>query len=195
MDTRGRVRPVVGRVPFRGTGSHDTRRAAPSVVELETLGARHLPELLAVATTDAAPTEVMSPIPGEIGWTAAQRTHFLVFHRLRSLDPENTAERTYVIRYGGHVVGAGRVVPTADHNAEIGLWLGRLARGRGIGRIVVRWLRDLATEQGAVRVVATTTIDNVAAVSALAAAGAVLTRRGDFVDADLPTHCGNRHAS
>lgn len=190
MDTRGRVRPDVGRM-VRPIDIRDTSRPAVYAIEMEALGARHMPELLAVATTDTDPTEVMSPIPGEIGWTAAQRTRFLVLHGLRSLDPEAAAERTYVVRHAGHVVGAGRVTPRADDNAEIGLWLGRLARGRGIGRIVVRWLRDLAAEQGAVRVVATTTIDNVAAVTALAAAGAILTRRGEFVDADLPTHRGS----
>lgn len=131
-------------------------------VALRPLTEETLPALLAAAVADADPLEVMPPVPGGGGWTAERRAAFLAFHRARGLAAE-PVELTFVVLLAGAVVGAARLQPGAAGELETGIWLGRAARGRGVGRAVVALLRAAAVEAGAVRMTATTTPENAAA--------------------------------
>lgn len=148
---------------------------------------RPLDEPLLVALLDAAvagaePAEVMPPVAGAAGWSDAARAAFLTFHRSRSVGAVAPVERTWVILEGETVVGAGRLEPVAD-GLEVGLWLARGARGRGIGHAAVR---ELVARAGGRPVVAATTADNTAAVAVLRDLGAVLVESDDAVHAVLP---------
>ncbi|MFC5948683.1 GNAT family N-acetyltransferase [Pseudonocardia lutea] len=152
-----------------------------------TVTLRALDEPLLVALLDAAvagaePGEVMPPVVGAPGWTDAARAAFLTFHRSRSVGAVAPVERTWAVLDGDTVVGAGRLEPVAD-GLEVGLWLARGARGRGIGRAAVR---ELVARAGGRPVVAETTADNAAAVAVLRELGAVLVESGDAVHAVLP---------
>lgn len=140
-----------------------------------TVTLRALDEPLLVALLDAAvagaePAEVMPPVAGAAGWTDAARAAFLTFHRSRSVGALAPVERTWVILHGEAVVGAGRLESVAGVQ-EVGLWLARGARGRGIGRIA---LRELLARAGDRPVIAETTADDAAAVAILRRLGAVL---------------------
>jgi hypothetical protein len=83
-----------------------------------------------------------------------------------------------VILCDSEVVGAGRLEPVPD-GVEIGIWLGRRARGRGVGRAAVDLLVEQARTDGHRRLVASTTAANGAAVRLLDALGASLTTQDD----------------
>ncbi|MFD9893141.1 GNAT family N-acetyltransferase [Amycolatopsis sp. NPDC059027] len=153
-------------------------------VRLTPLDEESLARLLDAAVTDADPLEVMSPIEGPPGWTAERRAAFLAFHRRRSLDPATAVETTWVIDVDGRAVGAARLEPAGDA-VEAGIWLGRSARGQGVGRQVVTALLDAARTGGATRFVASTTTGNAAARRLLTNAGADLAVHGGDVDATL----------
>ncbi|MFE3784873.1 GNAT family N-acetyltransferase [Amycolatopsis sp. NPDC059090] len=147
-----------------------------------------LERLLEAAVADAEPTEVMPPVEGPAGWTEARREAFLAFHRRRSLNPDTAIETTWVVEVDGRVCGAARLRPVSGRSAlevEAGVWLGRSARGRGIGRKVTAVLLDAARDGGAAKFVATTTVDNAAAHRLLSGAGAELDVRGTEIDAHL----------
>ncbi|MFC8531405.1 GNAT family N-acetyltransferase [Nocardia sp. NPDC057227] len=131
-------------------------------IALHPLTEATLPALLAAAVADADPLEVMPPVPGQPGWTAERRAAFLAFHRARGLAAE-PVELTFVVLESAAVVGAARLRPTGAGEFETGIWLGRGARGRGVGRAVVALLRAEALRAGARRMVATTTPENAAA--------------------------------
>lgn len=156
------------------------RNAEP--VGLEPLTAANLPQLLAAAVADADPLEVMPPVPGSSGWDASSEQAFLEFHRGRALRDGTPVEYTYVITVGGRVVGAARLEP-GEHGVEAGVWIGRSRRGQGIGGAVAEQLRVAAIEIGARRVVAVTTVGNIAARKLLAAAAPTID--GDTVTATV----------
>lgn len=151
-------------------------------VRLLPLTEANLHQLLATAVADADPLEVMPPVPGATGWDETCRRAFLDFHRSRSIAATRPVETTYVIVVDDRVVGAARLEPRED-SVEIGAWLGRSSRGRGIGAAIIGELRTLAAGSGAQRLVATTTVDNVAARRLLGRAGADLRVTGDTVTA------------
>ncbi len=153
-------------------------------VELRLLSEENLTDLLDAAVADADPAEVMPPVPGPPGWTGSRRRAFRDFHRTRSIATTERAETTYVIVLDGRVIGAARLEPSGD-SVEIGVWIGRSHRGRGIGRLVAADLLTLARRTNAKRIVASTTSDNIAAQQLLRSIGATLTTIGDAVDADL----------
>ncbi|MFR9805429.1 GNAT family N-acetyltransferase [Pseudonocardia sp. RS010] len=138
--------------------------------------------LLDAAVAGAEPVEVMPPVAGADGWTDATRAAFLTFHRSRSVGAVAPVERTWAILDADTVVGAGRLEPMAE-GLEIGLWLVRGARGRGIGRAAVV---ELVARAGDRPVVAATTADNAAAVAVLRELGAVLVESEGAVHAVLP---------
>ncbi|RZT83824.1 RimJ/RimL family protein N-acetyltransferase [Pseudonocardia sediminis] len=154
---------------------------APDVA-LADLDESALPDLLAAAVDGAEPAEVMAPLPGEEDWTAAQRAEFRAFHRRRSLDTETPVERTFVVLVDGRAAGAARLEPV-DGGVEMGIWLVRQWRGRGIGAQVVHLLGARA---GGRALVAETTGGNSAAVGLLRTLGADLSTDGDDVHARLP---------
>ncbi|HET6708291.1 GNAT family N-acetyltransferase, partial [Amycolatopsis sp.] len=143
-----------------------------------------LARLLEAAQAGADPLEVMPPVDGPPGWTAARREAFLAFHRARCLNPATAVERTWLIEVDGVAVGAARLEPHGDA-VEAGIWLTRAARGRGIGKQVTALLLAEARESGAARFIASTTADNHSARALLSGTGAALTTEGDEVAAEL----------
>ncbi|MBW1596285.1 GNAT family N-acetyltransferase [Streptomyces sp. JJ38] len=151
-----------------------------------------LPALLEAAVAGADPVEVMPPVPGPPGWTAERRAAFLGFHRSRSRGlAAAPVETTYAVLVGGRVVGAARLCPeppgpvpqgaapgsggpgpTASGAVEAGVWLGRSARGAGVGRAVLGGLVAEARAAGFAELVAHTTPDNTGARRLLEGCGA-----------------------
>lgn len=156
-------------------------------VELQLLSEVNLSDLLDAAVADADPADVMPPVPGPPGWTENRRRAFRDFHRSRSIATAEPAENTYVITLDDRVIGAARLQPSGD-SVEMGVWVGRSHRGRGIGRLVAADLLTLAQRTDATRIVASTTSRNTAAQRLLQDIGATLTTNGDSVDAILDTH-------
>ena len=149
-------------------------------MELRNLDEQLLEELLEAAVKDADPSEVMPPVAGPPGWTRQRREAFVRFHRERALTPD-PAETTFAIQHGHAVVGAARLEPLADEPGavELGVWLGRSVRGRGMAHKVLLAVVDAARAMGARHLLASTTTSNTAAQRALAALGADLTQVGD----------------
>lgn len=149
-------------------------------MELRHLDEELLGELLETAVREADPGEVMPPVAGPPGWIRQRRDAFLDFHRERTL-AERPTEATFAILLEESVVGAARLEPVPDESGavELGVWLGRSVRGRGLAHKVLTELVDAARSMGARHVLASTTVSNPAAQRALAALGADLTQVGD----------------
>lgn len=145
-------------------------------VEVRKVDEESLEELLAVAVEDAAPEEVMPPVTGPPGWTAARQDSFRNWHRARFPGFAGPLrESTYAIIHTGEIVGAARLALRDSHDVlETGMWLGRSHRGRGFGTATVRVLLDEAARAGARTVVADTTSHNTSALGALRRNGATL---------------------
>lgn len=146
-----------------------------AAVELMVIDEDLLSRLLAVAVGEAAPGEVMAPVAGPPGWTSARRDAFVEYHRSRrrSMSPVAMTELTYAVTDHAEVVGAARLAAVdGDASAlEVGLWVGRRFRGRGVARAVLPVAAGIARALGARRLIARTT-------SANGAAGAVLRGQG-----------------
>lgn len=149
-------------------------------MELRRLDEELLGELLETAVRDADPGEVMPPVAGPPGWTRQRRETFVAFHRQRAL-AEWRVEATFAIVFERSVVGAARLDPVPDESGvvELGVWLGRSVRGRGLAHKVLTELVDAARAMGTRHLVASTTVSNPAAQRALASLGADLTQVGD----------------
>jgi len=137
------------------TLSDPERRAAHDLlrgVSLRPLDEALLEELLTLAVAGAAPQEVMPDVPGPPGWIAARREAFLAFYRARLAG--GSGERILAIVVEGRPLGAGRISPRGEPGVrEVGLWLGRSARGRGIEEAALAALAEVARAQGAQAVV------------------------------------------
>ncbi|MPY92198.1 MAG: GNAT family N-acetyltransferase [Acidimicrobiia bacterium] len=148
-------------------------------------------DLLAVAVEDADPEDVMPPVAGPPGWTEARRSAFLGHHRARlsGLDGPHQ-ELGYLVLDDGEPVGAARLARQPHGRFEAGVWLGRSARGRGIGSALMPLLLAEAAAVGG-DVVAATTAGNVAAIALLRRHGARLAEDGaGAVHAELPRRVG-----
>ncbi|GIJ28123.1 hypothetical protein Vqi01_32850 [Micromonospora qiuiae] len=145
-------------------------------VRLEPVDEQNLEPLLSVAVAEAEPADVMPPVAAPAGWSHARREAFRQFHRASfgGLDgPERT--QMYVIVAAGEVVGMIRMTRSREPGTvETGLWLGRSARGQGLGPAALRRLLDYAAAAGMQRVVAETTRGNRGAISVLLKCGAKL---------------------
>jgi RimJ/RimL family protein N-acetyltransferase len=147
-------------------------------------------ELLDVAVAEADPEDVMPRVTGPPGWTAKRREAFRAFHRNfygGLAGPHKTV--MFGVFAHGHLVGMIRMRRTDDaESVETGIWLGRLARGRGIATAALRALATEAAAIGARTVVADTTAGNHAALATLRRCGAELTedRASGKVIAVLP---------
>lgn len=146
--------------------------------------------LLAVASSDAMPDEVIPPVAGPPGWTEARCDFFRSFHRERfgGLDSPPLHTTMFAIALDGAVVGMirlSRVDPPGV--CETGMWLGRSARGRGVAPEALLLVLAKAAAAGAHTVRAQTTAGNLAAQATLRRAGASLTATDDRVDAEIPT--------
>ncbi|MEV6816503.1 GNAT family N-acetyltransferase [Micromonospora sp. NPDC051296] len=156
-------------------------------IRLEPVDEKNLEPLLSVAVAEAEPADVMPPVAAPAGWSHARREAFREFHRA-SFGGLEAPNRTamYAIQAGGEVVGMIRMSRRDEPDAvEVGMWLGRSARGQGIGSAALRELLNLAAAAGMRSVVADTDPENRGALSALAKCGATLREDGDRVRAEI----------
>ncbi|SBT52277.1 GNAT family N-acetyltransferase [Micromonospora narathiwatensis] len=157
------------------------------VVRLELVDERNLEPLLSVAAAEAEPEDVMPPVEAPAGWSLARRDAFRAFHRASfgGLDGP-TRTRMYAIVAGGEVVGMVRMTRRDEPGTvETGMWLGRSARGRGLGAAALRELLNAAAAAGMHTVVADTTPENQGAVSVLRKCGAKLRERDGKLHAEM----------
>jgi RimJ/RimL family protein N-acetyltransferase len=142
-----------------------------SDVQLQPIDDDALESLLFVAVNDADPEEVMPAVPGPPGWTQARQDAFRAFHREgRAGFGSPRQEVSFAVAVDGAFVGVARLARKGDGRLEAGAWLGRSARGRGVGTAVLELLLQEAARLEASELIAETTAENVAAI-------AVLTRR------------------
>ncbi|MFF8287282.1 GNAT family N-acetyltransferase [Streptomyces albus] len=146
-------------------------------VRLEQLDEERLGQLLAVAVADAVPEDVMPPVTGPPGWTAARQEAFLAWHRARRPGLSGPLrEATFAITRQQDVVGSARLaVRDGQDTLETGMWLARSHRGHGTGTAALRMVLVEAARSGARVVVAHTRAHNTAALAVLRRNGATLT--------------------
>jgi RimJ/RimL family protein N-acetyltransferase len=157
------------------------------IVRLIPVDERLLAALLSVAVAETKPDEVMPPVEAPPGWSQPRRDAFCEFYRshYRGLNGP-TRTLTYGILCNSDVVGMIRMARRDDPDTlETGIWLGRSARGRGIGVRALRLLLDEAARTGARRVMAETTAANVAAIKVLRRSSAALRFDGSQVHAEI----------
>jgi len=145
-------------------------------VRLTPVDEQTLEPLLSVAVAETEPDEVMPPVRAPAGWSQARREAFREFYRSShgGLDGP-TRTLMYAIVCDGDVVGMIRMARRDEPDTmETGMWLGRSARGQGIGVAALRLLLAEAAHAGTRRVVAETTAQNTAALGMLRRCGAVL---------------------
>lgn len=138
-------------------------------VQLSELSDEMLTQLVRHALPDADIHEVMAAGPGPTTWTPERLQEFILFHRGRrgGLDGP-TGEISFVILVDDTASGVVRLQRVAPESLEVGMWLARSARGRGIGGLVLESMVLRAAALGAKTLVAVTTATNQAALSALA---------------------------
>ncbi|MEV1143456.1 GNAT family N-acetyltransferase [Micromonospora sp. NPDC049799] len=156
-------------------------------VRLEPVNEGNLEPLLSVAAAEAEPGDVMPPVEAPAGWSHARREAFREFHRASfgGLDGP-TRTRMYAILAGGEVVGMIRMTRCDESGtAETGMWLGRSARGQGIGPAALRELLNEAAAAGMRLVVAETVPDNYGALKVLEKCGAKLREDDGKVRAEI----------
>jgi RimJ/RimL family protein N-acetyltransferase len=164
---------------------------APVTVRLAAVDEDVLERMVQAALTDASAGDVTPPVtPGE-EWTPERVDWLRSFHRSRrnGLDGPN-GEATWAVLADDAVVGSVRLKRVSDSaSAEVGLWLRRAARGRGVGRRAVRAVLDEARARGVTAVRADTTPANDAALTVLGGLGFECTPVEDGVIAWLALDC------
>ena len=157
------------------------------VVGLTPVDERLLTPLLSVAVAETKPDEVMPPVEAPPGWSQPRRDAFCEFYRshYRGLNGP-TRTLTYGILCNSDVVGMIRMARSdGPDTLETGMWLGRSARGRGIGVRALRLLLDEAARPGPAaswpKLAA-----NAAAIKVLRRCSAVLVFDGSQVHAEIP---------
>lgn len=156
-------------------------------VRLVPVDDKTLEPLLSVAAAEAEPDDVMPPVDAPAGWSHARREAFREFHRASygGLDGP-TSTIMYAILLGGEVVGMIRLARRPEPGImETGMWLGRSARGQGVGVAALRELLTEAAGVGARAVVAETTVDNKGAIGVFTRCGADLRLDGQTVHAKV----------
>ncbi|MGX7828311.1 GNAT family N-acetyltransferase [Actinokineospora sp. 24-640] len=140
-----------------------------TAVELSPLTTANAERLVAAAVAAAHPADVMPA--GHDSWSPAARAAYRAF-----LDGQlaDAATVSYLVCAGDAVAGVIRLRGVDAATAETGIWLGREARGRGIGKAAVLAVLEAARGLGYRVVVAETTADNAAAVGLLATCGAAI---------------------
>lgn len=169
------------------SGAGGRLRHVAGTVRLEPVDEANLESLLSVAAAEAEPADVMPPVDAPAGWSLARREAFRDFHRA-SFGGLNGPTRTlmFAVCAGGEVVGMIRMTRRdAPGVVETGMWLGRSARGQGLGAAALRELLNAAAAAGMHSVVAETTPDNLGAVAVLRNCGAKLREDDDRVYAEI----------
>ncbi|KOX09453.1 GCN5 family acetyltransferase [Micromonospora sp. NRRL B-16802] len=171
------------------TSAHEDGRLrhVPGAVRLEPVDERNLESLLSVAAAEAEPHDVMPPVEAPAGWSLARREAFRNYHRgsFGGLDGP-TGSQMYAVTVGGEVLGMIRMTRCDEPGTvEAGMWLGRSARGQGIGAAALRGLLIAAAGAGMRNVVAETTPDNAGAIAVLQKCGATLREAGGKVHAEI----------
>ncbi|PRY35829.1 GNAT family N-acetyltransferase [Umezawaea tangerina] len=147
----------------------------PHSVHLTPLDADGIERLLAVAVAEATEWDVMPPVDGPPGWSPTRQDAFRRFYRQHH-------EVMYEVVADDRTVGMIRLTPSGhDGVVETGMWLGRSARGQGIGSGALRAVLRRAVESKWKTVVADTTPENAPAIAALVGCGAVVSQVGDRV--------------
>jgi RimJ/RimL family protein N-acetyltransferase len=129
--------------------------------------------LVTAATSDASPNEVTPPVPPGNEWVPARIEWLRSFHRDRRSGLDGpAAEASWAVVADGDVVGAIRLKRIDGSDAvEVGLWLTRSVRGRGLGRRAVAAALQEARAAWATAVRADTTAGNRGAIALLEALG------------------------
>jgi RimJ/RimL family protein N-acetyltransferase len=161
------------------SGSAHRSDGAPGGPTIRELDEATLAGVLGIAVADASPGEVMPVPPGTTSWTPPLARRFRDHHRDRfdGLDGEH-GELCFVVEEAARPVGVARLARHAEGTLEVGVWLARAVRSRGLGTELLPLLRAAAAARGA-SLVARTTADNRAAVLVLTRAGARLSRAPD----------------
>ncbi|WP_229741816.1 GNAT family N-acetyltransferase [Kocuria dechangensis] len=109
-------------------------------------------------------------------WTSARVAWLRDFHRARRPGPAGPAgEATWAVVLDEQVVGSVRLKHTDEHGLlEMGIWLTRSARGRGVGRAAMDATLRQAATLGATQVQADTTVANAGALALLRRLGFTL---------------------
>jgi RimJ/RimL family protein N-acetyltransferase len=142
-------------------------------VQLDELGDDALMQLTAHALFDTDIYEVMPAEPGPMTWTPQRLQEFILFHQGRRGGLDGLArEISLAILVDGLASGVARLQQVAPDSLEVGMWLTRSTRGRGIGGQVLEKLVSKAAELGAKKLIANTTASNPAALAVLARLGA-----------------------
>jgi RimJ/RimL family protein N-acetyltransferase len=157
------------------------------VVRLMPVDERLLQQLLSVAVAETQPDEVMPPVDAPPGWSEPRINAFCAFYRSHQAGLDGpTRTRMYAILFNGDVVGMIRMARRDDKDTlETGMWLGKSARGHGIGVAALRLLLGEAASTGVRAIVAETTNSNVAAIGVLRRCGAAFTVNGPDVHAEI----------
>ncbi|MFF0991589.1 GNAT family N-acetyltransferase [Kocuria nitroreducens] len=135
-----------------------------------------LAQLVRAATTDAGADEVTPPLTAGRGWTSDRVAWLRDFHRVRRTGLAGPAgEATWAVVADEWVVGSVRLKHTDEHGVlEMGIWLTRSARGRGVGRAALTAALRRAASLGASGVRADTTGSNAGALVVLRRLGFTL---------------------
>lgn len=140
-----------------------------------------LEKLLEVALADAAPNDVTPPLGGT-GWTPERISWFRSYHQAAAAGLRGPAgEKTWAVVCDGIPAGSVRLKLTGPDQAEMGIWLARRFRGRGVGTAALGLVMTEARRCGLEQVVAQTTAGNAAAQRLLVAVGAALVHDGGGV--------------
>lgn len=140
-----------------------------------------LAQLIRAATTDARADEVTPPLTVGRAWTSERVAWLRDFHRVRRAGLGGPAgEATWAVAVNELVVGSVRLKHTDERGVlEMGIWLTRGARGRGVGRAAMAAALRQADSLGASGVRADTTVSNGGALAVLRLFGFTLTPADD----------------
>nr|KHD96250.1 GCN5 family acetyltransferase [Kocuria polaris] len=155
----------------------------PSVV-LVAVDDTVLAQLVRAATTDAEADEVTPPLTSGRAWTSERVAWLCDFHRVRRAGLAGPAgEATWAVVVDELVVGSVRLKHTDELGVlEMGIWLTRGSRGRGVGREATAAAVRQAASLGASGVRADTTVSNTGALVVLRHLGFTLTLSDDGQD-------------
>ncbi|WP_410605083.1 GNAT family N-acetyltransferase [Amycolatopsis sp. lyj-90] len=150
-------------------------------VELVAVDDVVLDDLVRIAVEDASADDVTPPLTADGSWSDERIAWLRAYHQDRRGGLAGPCrERTWAVRAEGMIVGAVRLAagPAGETAAELGIWLARSTRGRGLGAAAVRLLVDEASAAGVATLSASTRESNQAALRILRSVGFTTDRPG-----------------